>query len=110
MLRLESLFARDGFSDAYIKGEKGAFMFGAPNPAPDREARSAYSDARKLYLGDGEKPLVPVDMYLSARAGEDITLICCDHDGNEVVAHSPAAQIGKKATTKQEIINLLQKN
>ena len=109
MLRLESLFARDGFSDAYIKGEKGAFMFGAPNPAPDREARSAYSDARKLYQGDGEKPLVPVDMYLSARAGEDITLVCCDHDGNEVVARSPAAQIGKKATTKQEIINLLQK-
>jgi len=109
MLRLESLFSREGFSDSYIKGEKGVCMFGSPNPAPEREARSAYADARKLYQGEGEKPLVAVDMLFSARAGEDITLVCCDGDGNEAVSRSPAAQSGKKDTSKQEIRALLSK-
>lgn len=109
MLRLESLFARDGFNDSYIKGEKGTAMFGAPNPAPEREARSAYSDARKLYQGDGEKPLVAVDMILTAHAGEDITLVCCDEDGFEASSRSPAAQSGKKATSRAEIRSLLSK-
>lgn len=109
LMRLESLFARDGFSDSYIKGEKGVQMFGMRNPAPDREAKAAFAEARKMYQGEGEKPLVPVDMFFSAKAGEEMTLTCRDRDGNEYTSRSPAALSGKKASSKAEIRMLLKR-
>ena len=87
----------------------GVQMFGMRNPAPDREAKAAFAEARKMYQGEGEKPLVPVDMFFSAKAGEEMTLTCRDRDGNECTSRSPAALSGKKASSKAEIRMLLKR-
>ena len=109
IIKLESLFARDGFSDGYIKGDKSGAMFGIPNSAPDREVKSAFNDARKLYQGEGEKPLVSVDMFFTAHDGEEMTLICRDYDGNQYEVYSPAPGYGKKPTTKKEVDSWLRR-
>ena len=109
IIKLEGLFARDGFSDGYLRGDKSGSMFGIPNGAPDREVKSAYNDARKMYQGNGEKPLVSVDMFFSAKEGEEMTLICRDYDGNEYEVYSPVPAYSKKDTSKSEIDSWLRR-
>ena len=107
MLRLENVFSREGFTDGYLTGEKGAGMFGAHSEASEREARKALAPVRKTFIEDPEKPSVPVDMSFSAKKGEKMTLSCRDGLGNEVTAVSPEAPPSRHGVTREEVRNCL---
>ena len=75
--RLRSVFSRTGFTDGYLRGERGADMFGyrrrddvvSADSALLKEIRATYKD---------EKQTVPVEMRLQAAVGERPTLTASD--------------------------------
>lgn len=69
---LEAIFSRSGFTDGYYDGKLGRDMFGIRRKEDVTAAKEVLSPLAALY--DGEKPLIKVDMSLSAHEGERVGL------------------------------------
>lgn len=69
---LEAIFSRSGFTDGYYDGKLGRDMFGIRRKEDVTAAKEVLSPLAALY--DGEKPLIKVDMSLSAHEGEKVGL------------------------------------
>ncbi len=109
MLKLESVFSREGFTDGFFTGEKGAAMFGAHNEVGEREAKRMLADVRRTYIEDPEQPTVAVDMDFRAKTDEKMTLVCRDGRGNEVTVTSPEAPLSRKGATREEVRECLER-
>lgn len=89
--RLRSVFSRTGFTDGYLRGERGAQMFGyrrrddvvSADNALLREIRATYKD---------EKQTVAVDMHLTAAVGELPTLTVSDGERRVTVSGEQPAE------------------
>jgi len=64
---LKLVFSRDGFTDGYFTGKKGAHMFGVKTGSPPDKLKALYDEAGKRFAPGKEAPLVPVSMHLTAR-------------------------------------------
>ncbi len=73
MERLRAVFSRSGFTDGYFTGKTGADMFGYRQKEDVLSATNqVLSNLRETYRK--EKPLFPVRMHLSIKAGEPARL------------------------------------
>ena len=88
--RLQSVFSRTGFTDGYLKGERGREMFGyrqksdvvAADSKLLKEIRSSYKD---------EYQRIPIRFHLDVKTGEPIQLCATDGDHTvEAVSETPA--------------------
>ncbi|MBQ7624059.1 MAG: U32 family peptidase [Clostridia bacterium] len=103
VMKIESAFSREGMTDAYLKGEKGAFMFGMHNEGSDKEIKKTLAAVKREYVTEPEKPSLPVDLYFYAHANERTRLFGRDGDGNEFEAYGPAPLFAKKGASEQDI-------
>lgn len=86
---LEAAFSRQGFTDAYWRGEKGPAMLGVrPPDAP--EPKELFARARARY--ERENPLVPVRLDCRVSAGEPAVLTASDAGGHTVTAAGPVPE------------------
>ena len=80
--QLRLAFSRDGFTDWYYAGRRGAGMFGTrPENAP--EPKELFAAARSLYEGDGQRK-IGVSFFCRMGAGVPMVLTATDSDGNTV--------------------------
>ena len=82
--RLRQIFSRDGFTDGYLTGRKGAAMFGVKTELPLEQVQPLYRQAQQSYAPGQERPRVPVDGCLTARAGAPLSLSLRDGAGHAV--------------------------
>ena len=102
--QLQQVFSRDGFTDGYLLGKKGAHMFGTRKEEAGREARALYKQAQAIYQTQPEPPTIPVELHFSARSGQDMTLAVTDRDGNRYeTTGQPAEPAISRATTEEEV-------
>ena len=64
---LRRVFSRDGFTDGYYTGKKGDSMFGTKTDVPMNEVKALYDEAARRFAEGKEAPLVPVNLFFSAR-------------------------------------------
>ena len=108
--QLQKVFSRDGFTDGYLMDKRGAHMFGTRKEESGREARALYKQAQAIYQTTPEPPTVPVELYFTARSGEDMTLAVTDQDGNRYeTTGQPAEPALNRATTEEEVAASLSK-
>ena len=69
---LQSVFSRSGFTDGYLKGQRGAQMFGTRRREDVQSAAPVLKKLADLY--DKETPLVPADFALTCLENEPLTL------------------------------------
>lgn len=74
---LRAVFSRNGFTDGYLTGKRGAEMFGRRDDSAVGETNAVLGTIRELYRR--ERCSVPVDMEIRVRAGEKMRL--CVSDG-----------------------------
>lgn len=90
MLQLEAAFSRQGFTDGYFRGRRGAEMFGVRGQ-PDKEANKLFSMARREY-GNTELRRVPIKFYSIIKEGEESRFAAEDGDGHRVAKSGPVPQ------------------
>ena len=73
---LRSVFSRSGFTDGYLTGKRTLDMFGYRTKDDVLAASDVLKDLAKLY--EKEPQTVPVDMYLTVKAGEPAKLTVSD--------------------------------
>jgi putative protease len=73
---LRAVFSRSGFTDGYFTGRRDLSMFGWRRKEDVTAAAGVLRELEASYRA--EAPLVPVDMELSIRAGEPVTLAVTD--------------------------------
>ncbi|MCL2588690.1 MAG: U32 family peptidase [Oscillospiraceae bacterium] len=78
--QLEAVFSRQGFTDAYLRGEKGADMLGVRTEESKRQFK-LFAEVRKSYV-DVETGCVPVKFYAMIERGKPVQLAVSDTDGN----------------------------
>ena len=101
---LRAVFSRNGFTDGYYLGKKGAHMLGIREEAPAKETRDAYSAAQKTYAPQNEIARVPVDFSFVATRDRKILLACEDDLGNNHIAEAPPAQEAQNVSTSDSAI------
>lgn len=87
MRLLENTFSRQGFTDAYIKGEKGPKMLGIREDSNKTEF-PFFSTVRKNYENT-EFSRVPVHFAALVQADEPVRLAVRDSDGNSAAVEGP---------------------
>ncbi len=80
--QLAEAFSRDGFTDGYYTGRKGAAMFGV-RPANARWPEEWFSQLRAEYERENTRA-VPVRFAALVAADQPATLLAADLDGNQV--------------------------
>ncbi|MCL2368417.1 MAG: U32 family peptidase [Oscillospiraceae bacterium] len=85
--RLAEAFSREGFTDAYFKGEKGPEMMGVRTEENKRTPRF-FDGVKKDYSG-GEYQRVPLRFYAMIQKGQPIRLAASDEDGNVIRSEGP---------------------
>ena len=80
--RLAEAFSRDGFTDGYYTGHKGAEMFGV-RPATARWPEDWFAELRSEYERENLRT-VPVRFAAKISAAHPMTLLAGDEDGNVV--------------------------
>lgn len=80
MRLLTMAFSRDGFTNGYFQGKKGAHMLGTRNEDNKKEF-AFFSKIRKEYMR-GELPRVPLKFYFVAKHGRPAMLVAEDDQGN----------------------------
>lgn len=83
---LKSVFSRSGFTDGYLKAERGRDMFGIRTEEDERESGRVLASLRDIYRG--ERPRVPVVFSLAERDGK-LLLTVSDTEGREACAEAP---------------------
>lgn len=99
--RLRSVFARSGFTDGYISGERGAKMFGyrqkedvlSAQPKLLREIRNTYKNERQS---------VDVTMHLTATISEPVRLVVSDGTHTVDVCSDTPAQPAQNLPLSEE--------
>jgi putative protease len=88
--QLEAAFSRQGFTDGYFIGNKGAHMFGVREEQDD--PRELFKAARSVYE-NGDNPLVPIHFSAKITADSPAEVTASDNDGNcaRVVGSVPEA-------------------
>ncbi len=69
---LRAVFSRSGFTKGYFEGRLGSEMFGTRRKEDVEGASAVLSGLQRLY--DNENPLIPVDLFLSFKENEPMTL------------------------------------
>jgi len=80
---LAALFSRDGFTQGYLDGKRGAKMFGIRRKEDVTGASPALL-AKYGALYQKERGAVPVDFHLTLSHGQPAELTAADMDGNTV--------------------------
>lgn len=73
---LKSVFSRSGFTDGYLTGKRTLDMFGYRTREDVAAAEAVLKNLAKLY--EKETQTVPLNMFLSARMGENTELTVSD--------------------------------
>ncbi len=108
--KLETVFSRSGFTDAYLTETKGPDMFGMRSEEDKQSSRAIYKEAAQIYESQPETPRIGVDMLFTARAGSPMTLCVRDLDGNEHITEAlPAEAAVTQPSTASEIAVCLRK-
>ena len=102
MQQLETAFSRQGFTDGYFIGEKGAQMFGI-HGEPDREANALFTAARKEYA-HSELRRVPVKFFSIIKADKKSQFAVEDNRGNRVIKEGPVPQPSVSQSISQNTI------
>ena len=106
--QLAEAFSRDGFTDGYYTGNRGAEMFGV-RPANARWPEEWFARLRADYEGGGLRK-VPVRFAADAAADRPITLTAADGDGHSVTASGPVPEPARtRSVTAGEIEARLRK-
>ena len=100
--RLRQIFSRDGFTDGYLTGRKGAAMFGVKTELPLEQVQPLYRQAQQSYAPGQERPRVPVDGCLTARAGAPLSLSLRDGAGHAVTVEGEVPQPARSRQTRRE--------
>lgn len=110
LLQLQTVFSREGFTDGYFTGHKGAEMFGTRQEENGKDARELYKQAQLIYQSEPETPTVPVKLTFTARADTPMTLLADDGEGHkhEAVGLAPEPAL-RRATTEDEVRSALGK-
>ena len=110
METLRRVFSRDGFTDGYLTGKKGDYMFGTKTEVPLHEVKSLYEEAAHRFAEGKEAPLVPVS--LAFQAGKDgLTLTARDEEDREatVVDSAPVEPARCRPATEESVRKSLSK-
>ncbi len=102
LAQLELAFSRQGFTDGYLKDEKGKNMFGVREEA-DREAAKLFTAARKEY-GRTEARRVPIKFFVMLRSGQASKFAVEDEQGRKAVVEGPTPQAAEKQTLTEHAI------
>lgn len=106
--KLRAVFSRSGFTDGYLKGERGRSMFGIRGKEDVTAAAPVLSSLKRLY--DRETQLVPVDFAFTALEGETATLAAVA-GGKSAFAESDCVveKAQNKPLTEEELNKQLEK-
>ncbi len=83
---LERAFSREGFTDGYLTGRKGAAMFGVRQAMPAGQAQALVNELEQQFPLDKEKPRVPLDARFDAERLSGLQLTLSDGVHPPVVA------------------------
>ncbi|MGI5986037.1 MAG: U32 family peptidase [Clostridiales bacterium] len=100
MQQLETAFSRQGFTEGYFDGKKGAHMFGVRGE-PDRDVNKLYNSARKEYA-HSELRRVPIKFFSMIKAGEKSRFAVEDQQGNKVIKEGPVPQKAENQALTQK--------
>ena len=105
---LEQAFSREGFTDWYWQGKKGAGMFGT-RPARAPEPKALFDAARTAYESDSQPPIL-VALTCRIAAGEPAALTAADGDGHTVTVTGPVPEAARnRSLTAEEVADRLKK-
>ena len=106
--QLAAAFSRDGFTDGYYTGDKGAAMFGT-RPADARWPEEWFARLRADYE-KGELRKIPLRMDVRLAANEPITLSAADPDGHSVTVTGATPEAARtRSVTADEVEARLRK-
>ena len=88
--QLEQVFSRQGFSDGYYMGKKGAHMFGV-RPENENVPKELYTQARASYE-NGENRKEPVKFYALIEKGQPAQIAVQDREGRVAQAEGPVPE------------------
>lgn len=101
---LQSVFSRDGFTNGYIKNERGGGMFGVRS-RKDEPAPGLYAKLRELYRRPAQR--IPLKAELEARAGERVCLTLTNLcSGKRVQKQGEKVERARKQPVEREQIAL----
>lgn len=101
---LRRVFSRDGFTDGYYTGKKGDSMFGTKTDVPMNEVKALYDEAARRFAEGKEAPLVPVNLFFSARRDTGAVL-----SAGEVTVTGGTEQAKNRPTTPEMVEKSLSK-
>ena len=100
-------FSRDGFTEGYWNGKKGADMFGT-RPEDARWPEEWFAELRREYE-NGEHRTTPVTMHLTVRSGKPAVLTVKTADFSATVSGSVPEVARNRALTADELRERLSK-
>ena len=95
--QLTAAFSRQGFTDGYFTGDKGAHMFGVRQQQP--EPKQLFAAARAGY--DKPTQLVGVTLKASIHTGQPSALTLTDGDGHTVTVTGPVPEPARTRALEQ---------
>ncbi|MBQ3496839.1 MAG: U32 family peptidase [Oscillospiraceae bacterium] len=103
---LADAFSRDGFTDGYFLGNRGAHMFGT-RPEDARAPEAYFAELRAAYEKENLR-LVPLTLRCTIRAGEASELAAEDENGHLVVVHGAVPEAARnRALTAEDVSSRL---
>ena len=100
--QLEQVFSRQGFSDGYYLGKKGAHMFGV-RPENENVPKELYAQARATYE-NGENRKEPVKFYALIEKGQPAQIAVQDKEGHVAHAEGPVPEEARVADLTKEVL------
>ena len=99
LLQLEQAFSRQGFTQGYWLGQKGAHMFGTRQE--EKEPRELFAQARATYE-NGENRKEPVRIYALIEAGSPAQIAVQDKEGRTGHAEGPIPEEARNVPLTRE--------
>lgn len=96
---LAKVFSRQGFTDGYYTGKKGAAMFGTHQA--EQEDKTLMAKARATYENT-EQQLVPVWFHISVYPGVPVVLTATDGNGNQVAVQGSLPEYAQRTALTHE--------
>jgi len=94
MHRLTAAFSRDGFTDAYLRGEKGPSMLGI-RAEGDKKEPKIFAEVRNTYT-KSERQRVPVRFYAMVQQGSPTKFAVSDDGGRIIRLEGSVPEIAQK--------------
>ena len=93
--RLQSVFARTGFTDGYLSGKTGESMFGFRQKSDVVSADSKlFGELHTLYKNEFQR--IPVDLHLTAMTHEPMRLTVSDGEHEAAVTDSKPVEVAQR--------------